>query len=79
MVFHVINLINNKIEHYFVQIELELANREINDDSIIYQGESHWIPEKVKDSNKYSNRQMAGLGQVLKPKSYLNYKQNTEI
>lgn len=54
MGFHVINIIENKLIHYYANNTVELAKLEINEDTIIYQGESHWIPEKVKDSKEYS-------------------------
>ncbi len=55
MGFHIINIVNRKLIHNYAENEVELAKLDIRKDTIIYQGESHWIPEKVKDSEKYSS------------------------
>lgn len=55
MGFHIINIVDGKLIHHFAKNEVELAMLDIKEDTIIYQGESHWIPEKVKDSKKYSS------------------------
>lgn len=54
MGFHIINIKNSKLIHKYAKNEVELADLDIQKDTIIYQGESHWIPEKVKESNKYA-------------------------
>ncbi len=54
MGYHIIHIVNKKLLHNYAENEVELAKLIIKEDSIIYQGEKHWIPEKVKDSKKYS-------------------------
>lgn len=54
MGFHIINIDNNELVHQYAKNEYELAILDIREDTIIYQGESHWIPEKVIDSKKYA-------------------------
>ena len=56
MGFHVVNITNNKLVHEFVEEYEELAFLDfITKDSIIYQGESHWNPFKVSDSERYKH------------------------
>ncbi len=42
-----------KLIHSYVESEVELVKLDIKNDTIIYQGESHWVPEKVGSSKKY--------------------------
>lgn len=53
MGFHVVNLLKGKISHEFAVSETDLAFLNISEDSIIYEGEKHWIPEIVGSSKKY--------------------------
>lgn len=55
MGLHIINIVNKKLIHKYAKNEVELANFDIKKDTIIYQGEAHWIPETVEKSKKYSS------------------------
>jgi len=56
MGFHIINIKGEKIEHQFIENQNELMYREdIKSDTIIYQGEEHWTPIRVGDSEIYKN------------------------
>jgi len=56
MGYHIINLSNGTLQHEYVEDYEELAYINfITDDSIIYQGESHWSPFKVSQSEKYKH------------------------
>ena len=54
MGFHIINIKNGKLTHSYAANEGGLARIEIEKDSIIYQGEPHWSPEIIKNSEKYA-------------------------
>jgi hypothetical protein len=54
MGYHIINITNNKLKHDYAETYEELAYFDsINVNSIIYEGEEHWTPERVGDSDKY--------------------------
>jgi CRISPR/Cas system-associated endonuclease/helicase Cas3 len=54
MGFHIVNIENDKLKHDYVETYEELSYVEfITNDSIIYQGEEHWKPFKVSDSDQY--------------------------
>lgn len=56
MGFHIVNIENDKLKHDYVETYEELSYIEfITKDSIIYQGEEHWKPFKVSDSDKYKH------------------------
>jgi len=56
MGFHIVNIEKNKIKHDYVETYDELSYIEfITADSIIYQGEEHWKPFKVSDTEKYKH------------------------
>lgn len=56
MGFHVVNITNSKLVHEYVEEYEELAFLDfITKDSIIYQGEAHWNPFKVSDSERYKH------------------------
>jgi hypothetical protein len=56
MGFHIVNIENNKLKHDYVETYEELSYVEfITNDSIIYQGEEHWKPFKVSDSDQYKH------------------------
>lgn len=56
MGFHVVNITDNKLVHEYVDEYEELAFLDfITKDSIIYQGEAHWNPFKVSDSERYKH------------------------
>lgn len=56
MGFHVVNITNSKLVHEYVENYEELAFLDfITKDSIIYQGEVHWNPFKVSDSERYKH------------------------
>jgi len=54
MGFHIVNIKNGKLQFDYVESYEELSFVEfITKDSIIYQGEEHWKPHKISDSEKY--------------------------
>ena len=54
MGFHIVNIKDNKLEHYFVQNESQLIDIDfITDDTIIYQGEENWKPVRKLKSCKH--------------------------
>jgi hypothetical protein len=56
MGYHIVNLENNKLKHDYVETYEELSYIEfITNDTIIYQGEEHWKPYRVEDSESYKN------------------------
>ena len=56
MGFHIVNLKDKKIEHIYVETQDKLAELDnITEDSIIYQGEKHWIPVRVGSDKRYEN------------------------
>lgn len=56
MGYHVLNIIKNKLEYVYVKTYRELSKVNfITNDSIIYQGEEHWKPERVSESINYKN------------------------
>lgn len=56
MGYHIINLIEGKLEHRYVNSYDDLCyENTITDDSIIYQGEEQWKPCKVSESNLYKS------------------------
>ncbi|MGP6559942.1 hypothetical protein ACT4R9_10565 [Ornithobacterium rhinotracheale] len=56
MGYHIINLIEGKLEHKYVNSYDDLCYEDtITDDSIIYQGEEHWKPHKVSESELYKS------------------------
>ncbi len=46
---------SDSIEYHYVETINELANYQLKSDSIVYQGEKHWIPEMLKNSKQYGN------------------------
>lgn len=56
MGFHIVNIEHNKLKHDYVETYEELAFVEfITNDSVVYQGEEHWIPFKVSDNERYKH------------------------
>lgn len=56
MGFHIINIENNCLKHDYVETYEELSYIDfITDNSVIYQGESHWKPFKLSDSEQYKH------------------------
>ena len=56
MGYHVVNISDKRLSHEYVEDYEELAYLDfITEDSIIYQGEPHWNPFKVSDSEKYKH------------------------
>lgn len=56
MGYHIINLIEGKLKHRYVDSYDDLCyENTITDDSIIYQGEEQWKPCKVSESNLYKS------------------------
>jgi hypothetical protein len=54
MGFHIINIENGCLKHDFVDTFEELSYIDfITEDSVIYQGEEHWKPFKISESEKY--------------------------
>jgi hypothetical protein len=54
MGYHIIlNKNQSEIEHYFVNHFFEIANYEISETTIIYEGDEKWQPEVVALSKKY--------------------------
>ncbi|MDY3316434.1 hypothetical protein [Bergeyella sp. RCAD1439] len=56
MGYHIINLIDGKLEHRYVNSYDDLCyENTITDDTIIYQGEEQWKPCKVSESDLYKS------------------------
>ncbi len=56
MGYHIVNLKDNEIEHYYVDTEIEIAYLDnITKDTIIYQGEKQWKPTRVGNESHYRN------------------------
>lgn len=56
MGYHIVNLDDNKIEHFYIESKIELAYlSNITENTIIYQGEKHWIPIRFGDEPSYNN------------------------
>jgi len=56
MGFHIVNIEDSKLKHDYVETYEELSFVEfITDHTIIYQGEEHWKPVRVIDSEHYKN------------------------
>lgn len=54
MGYHIINNHNNELTHCYVKSYEDLIELDsISLETIIYQGEEHWIPEKVSESKEY--------------------------
>ena len=54
MGYHLINLIDGKLEHSFKETYEELVYEDaITGDTIIYQGEEKWRPFKISESEIY--------------------------
>jgi hypothetical protein len=54
MGYHIVNLVNNQLKHDYADSFDELVYFDcINDNSVIYEGEEHWTPLRVGDSDKY--------------------------
>lgn len=54
MGYHIINVIDGRLEHCFVENYEKLCYEDtITEDSIIYQGEEKWKPSKVSENDMY--------------------------
>lgn len=56
MGFHIVNIEKDKLKHEYVETYEELSFVSfITNDSVIYQGEEHWRPFKVSDTERYKH------------------------
>lgn len=56
MGYHIVNFKDGNIEHDFVENIIDIVYlKEIKEDTIIYQGERHWVPITFGNSKEYKN------------------------
>ncbi len=56
MGFHIVNINDNAISHEYVENEIDIVYLEnINENTILYQGEKHWKPVRLGNDDKYKN------------------------
>jgi hypothetical protein len=77
MGYHIIlNKNQFEIEHYFVNHFFEIANYDISDTTIIYEGDEKWQPEVVKLSKKYNIFSIPRFRASLKAEQIFKHKAN---
>jgi hypothetical protein len=59
--YHIIIRENDNIKHKYVEKYIDIAEiSDLKEDSIIYEGEPHWLPVLIKNEKKYKNFLDAG-------------------